>query len=105
MLASLFRPKKSQVYAERSPFSSPDTARDAPPFFRDQGQASATRNDGIRDHNEDDEYDTAGESDGDAEYEDTNGEIEDEDDPQETSPLLPIFSASHLGMALLGLDA
>lgn len=103
MLASLFRPK-NQIYAEHSPFSSPDTTRNAPPFFRNQGQASGTRNTGIRDHNEDHEYDIAGERGGDAEYENSNGDIEDEDDPQETSPLLPIFSASHLGMAPLELD-
>lgn len=103
MLASLFRPK-NQIYTELSPFSSPDTTRDAPPFFRDRGQASGTRNNGIRNHHEDHEYDITGEHGGDAEYENSNGDIEDEDDPQETSPLLPIFSASHLGMAPLELD-
>lgn len=81
MLASL-RPK-SQAYADRSP-SSPYSIRNP---FEDQTGSRRLQNvdeEQMTEHREEDEV-----------------EDEDEDeDVQETSPLLPIFSASHLGMAL-----
>lgn len=94
MLASLLRPKKRRVYAERSPFSSPYTTRESawPILQRNSGPGYHQ----IQDHPADDhgiehtEYD-----DEDADGED--GEDE-EDGPIESTPLLPIFSASHLGM-------
>lgn len=80
MLASL-RPK-SQAYADRSP-SSPYSIRNP---FEDQTGSRRLQNvdeEQMTEHREEDEI-----------------EDEDEDeDVQETSPLLPIFSASHLGMA------
>ncbi|EAU34110.1 conserved hypothetical protein [Aspergillus terreus NIH2624] len=92
MLASLLRPKKRRVYAERSPFSSPYTTRESawPILQRNSGPGYHQ----IQDHPADDhgiehtEYD-----DEDADGED--GEDE-EDGPIESTPLLPIFSASHL---------
>ncbi|KAE8393344.1 hypothetical protein BDV23DRAFT_149509 [Aspergillus alliaceus] len=85
MLASLLRPKKRRVYAERSPFSSPYTTRDLPwPFLRRDSEA---RYEGLQGNDDVDECADDGEED----------EDEDEDDgPFESSPLLPIFSASHL---------
>ena len=78
MLGSLRPKKERQVYAERSPFSSPYSTRER------------------RLQNVDEEQMT----DPEPEPEEDSDEIEDEDeDVQETSPLLPIFSASHLGMA------
>lgn len=94
MLASLLRPKKRRTYADRSPFSSPYTTRESPwPFFdnntpqRGWGQG----------------YEEFGQQNG---FDEANGRVpgpdqdeeEEEDTPVETSPLLPIFSASHLGM-------
>ncbi|PWY89804.1 cation channel family transporter [Aspergillus heteromorphus CBS 117.55] len=91
MLASLLRPKKRRVYAERSPFSSPYTTRDSPwPFFRDNGRQEGpdAGYEEINIHNGDIEgADTAsGEDDAD----------EEDDGPIESTPLLPIFSSSHL---------
>ncbi|RAH44853.1 ion transporter [Aspergillus brunneoviolaceus CBS 621.78] len=92
MLASLLRPKKRRTYADRSPFSSPYTTRESPwPFFdnntpqRGWGQG----------------YEEFGQQNG---FDEANGRVpgpdqdeeEEEDTPVETSPLLPIFSASHL---------
>lgn len=84
MLASLLRPKKRRVYADRSPFSSFD-AQDAPSFLRNQTQNNDyrefIRNNNIQDIDEDD-----------------HSFDEHEHDDPESAPLLPIFSASHLGM-------
>lgn len=98
MLASLLRPKKRRVYAERSPFSSPYTAREAP-VCRDQHlpHRPAIRFNGLSDdeHDDGDVDDDHGYAAGEN-YED----VEDEDEAHESTPLLPIFSASHLGMVL-----
>lgn len=98
MLASLLRPKKRRVYAERSPFSSPYTAREAP-VCRDQHlpHRPAIRFNGLSDdeHDDGDVDDDHGYAAGEN-YED----VEDEDEAHESTPLLPIFSASHLGMEL-----
>ncbi|BAE59025.1 unnamed protein product [Aspergillus oryzae RIB40] len=86
MLASLLRPKKRRVYAERSPFSSPYTTRDLPWPFLQRGSEEAQYEE-IRGNDDADENVDDGEED----------ESGDEDDgPFESSPLLPIFSASHL---------
>lgn len=79
MLASL-RPQKRLAYVDRSPFSLPFSTRDR------------------RLQNVDEEQMTEPEP----EDEESHEEIEDEDEDEEvheTSPLLPIFSASHLGMS------
>lgn len=88
MLASLLRPKKRRVYAERSPFSSPYTTRDLPWPFLQRGSEEAQYeeirgNDGADEDVDDGEEDESGDED---------------DGPFESSPLLPIFSASHLGI-------
>lgn len=91
MLASLLRPKKRRVYAERSPFSSPyNTPRQSPWPFHQQNPEPEERYNG-------DERRTYEESE-DAEARDEGEETEEEDGPLESTPLLPIFSASHLGM-------
>lgn len=82
MLGSLRPPKRQrQGYTDlRSPFSSPFSTRDR------------------RLQNVDEEEQM---TEPEQEEEDSHEEIEDEDedeDVHETSPLLPIFSASHLGM-------
>ena len=93
MLASLLRPKKRRVYAERSPFSSPYTARETP-VCRDQHR-TAIRFNGLSDDEHDD-----GDVDDDNDYGagENYEDAEDEDEAHESTPLLPIFSASHLGM-------
>lgn len=95
MLASLLRPKK-RPSPERSPFSSPYTPRETTPLNQDYPQQSRyggfhSRDNGFGDDDiiEEEEYE-----DGD---DDREGEV-DEDEAHESSPLLPIFSASHLGM-------
>lgn len=100
MLASLLRPKKRRVYAERSPFSSPYTTREGLwPFRQEEAQHASPR---MR-YNE-----THGAPlDEDYQHADDLGEYagqEEEDRPIETSPLLPFFSASHLGMAISSCD-
>lgn len=95
MLASLLRPKKRRVYAERSPFSSPYTTRDLPWPFLQRGS--------------EEQYEEVQGNDDDANQGVDDGEEDesgDEDDgPSESSPLLPIFSASHLGIYLFALPA
>lgn len=97
MLASLLRPKK-RPSPERSPFSSPYTPRETTPLNQDYPQQSRYggfhgRDNGFGDDDiiEEEEFE-----DGDDDQE--GGEVDDEDEAHESSPLLPIFSASHLGM-------
>ncbi|PYI11825.1 hypothetical protein BO78DRAFT_101887 [Aspergillus sclerotiicarbonarius CBS 121057] len=86
MLASLLRPKKRRVYADRSPFSSPYTTRDSPwPFFQDNPSQGGPAP-GYGEINEEGPDAMPGEDESD----------EDDDGPVESTPLLPIFSASHL---------
>ncbi|PKY09350.1 putative cation channel family transporter [Aspergillus campestris IBT 28561] len=83
MLASLLRPKKRRVDPERSPFASRHPARQ-----RD----FAAENEYARRN-----YGAIGELDG-IENEDQEADRDEEEDgaPLESTPLLPIFSASHL---------
>lgn len=97
MLASLLRPKKRRVYAERSPFSSPYTTRE--PVWSLLRRNADARYETIPDR------DRAGpdleQTDYDEDIEDEeDADGEDEEDGPEATPLLPIFSASHLGMEL-----
>ena len=83
MLASLLRPKKRRVDAERSPFATRHAARQ-------QGLGPeyeyARRN-----------YGAFGDLDGvEDEDQEADGDEEEDDAPLESTPLLPIFSASHL---------
>lgn len=94
MFASLLRPKKRRVYAERSPFSSPCGTREESPFFRNQGRGNDSRTkyeEQDLDDNHGDEHEETGDDDEDGE----------DDNPHDSTPLLPIFSASHLGIAFI----
>lgn len=86
MLASLLRPKKRRVYADRSPFSSLYT-QDAPSLLRPNAQNNDYYRDYMIGNNLQDNSDQTDEDD------QLNADL---DDP-ESAPLLPIFSASHLG--------
>lgn len=83
MLASLLRPKKRRVYGDRSPFSSPCTARETTPILSRRHQSDAPETEGDETHDEDGTG--------------YGHEDEDEDGLEDSTPLLPIFSAPHLG--------
>jgi hypothetical protein len=86
MLSSLLRPKKARPRVEEhSPYSSPYAERQhaTADFTEDDGEDEITED-------EDDE-DEAGEENA------NDGEDIDEEDGEEDTPLLPIFSAAHLG--------
>lgn len=87
MFASLLRPKKRRVYAERPP--SPYTTREASwPLLPDDARHARP---GIR-------YTEMHGAEGvNQRYEDGEDADEEEDGRVESTPLLPIFSASHLG--------
>ncbi|KAJ5357050.1 hypothetical protein N7517_011659 [Penicillium concentricum] len=82
MFASLLRPKLQRGQTEQSPFSTPS------PWFRAHNPRRVSRADESSDASELQEIDE----------EDMNQdwEEEEEDGPLESTPLLPIFSASHL---------
>lgn len=92
MFASLLRPKRQRGQVEQSPFSTPS------PWFR------STHNNSRRVPRADESSDDApelheiDEEDMDQDWEE--GE-EEEDGPLESTPLLPMFSASHLGTEIL----
>lgn len=101
MLASLLRPRARRgPIIDQSAFSSPFTASDNSPWFR-AGTRRDPRNTRGADSSEDEpelrdiaeHMDVHWERDNEEEEEDEN------DDPVESTPLLPIFSSSHLGMA------
>lgn len=98
MLAPLLRPKKRHVYPERSPFSSPYTPRETTPLNRDYPQQSRYGGFQGRDNEFGHDDIIAEEEYENGEEEGQEGEVDDEDEAHESSPLLPIFSASHLGM-------
>ncbi|KAJ5756801.1 hypothetical protein N7533_006344 [Penicillium manginii] len=95
MLASLLRPKPQRTQIDESPFASPFTPSDhnTSPWFR----AAANRG-GRRDYDAPELHDVDEESlDEDEDGEWVHDEDEEEDErPMESTPLLPIFSASHL---------
>lgn len=106
MLASLLSTTKPRrPYMERSPFSSPDAGRrHVTPFCRNYAQHpyhddSGLNYDGNHEDN-DNGHDILDEDHG-VEDNGDNDEVGDEDEPHESTPLLPIFSASHLGMATI----
>ncbi|KAJ5557319.1 hypothetical protein N7494_001234 [Penicillium frequentans] len=91
MLASLLRPKARRGQIDQSQFSSPFTARDHSPWFGARRGLRNTRG--------------ADSSDDEPELEDIDegmgghwerDEEEEDDGPIESTPLLPIFSSSHL---------
>lgn len=99
MLASLLRPKaRRRQIIDQSPFtfSSPG---DSSPWFRAAGRRGARRVPGVGD-SEDEHAPELEEIDEDMEHDWTGGEDEEDnedDGPLDSTPLLPIFSASHLG--------
>lgn len=96
MLASLLRPKGRRGQIDQTPFSSPFTPSDGSPWFRAAAQRGPRRVPAA-DRSSDDDAPELQDIDEDMD-EDWTGEEEDEEDgPVESTPLLPIFSASHLG--------
>jgi len=106
MLSSLLRPKRGRRRVEHSPFSSQFNDPSSPIAARNQrlGTRHATA-----DFTETDVDDDITETEDDGNPEDEEGEEDEEDedeedsqdeedeDGEEESPLLPIFSAAHLG--------
>jgi hypothetical protein len=95
MLSSLLRPKKGRRRVEQhSPFSSQYADQSSPIVARHQrlearhATADFTETE-IEDEDTEDEEDV--------EQEDEEIEVEDDEDGDEETPLLPIFSAAHLG--------
>jgi hypothetical protein len=86
MLSSLLRPKKARRRVEEhSPFSSPYVERR-------HATADFTEDDGEDENTEDEE-----DQDEEDEEERDDEEVIEEEDGDEDTPLLPIFSAAHLG--------
>jgi hypothetical protein len=100
MLASLLRPKGRRGRVDQTPFSSPFTSSGNSPWFRAAARRGPRRAPDA-DHSSEDDAPELEEID-----EETNEDWvaeDDEDDvgPVESTPLLPIFSASQLGTACL----
>jgi hypothetical protein len=104
MLASLLRPKARRQQIDQTPFSfsSPLAPSDSSPWYRAARRRGAQRarraGDSEYEHapelqeiDEDMDQDWVGEED---------EEDHEDDGPLESTPLLPIFSASHLGRCL-----
>lgn len=86
MLASLLRPNKRREYAQRSPFLSPHGTHSESRWPWMNGDAA---------HEHGAHRDAEDES-----IEDEDADGDDEDAQGEASPLLPIFSAPHLGIVI-----
>jgi hypothetical protein len=106
MLSSLLRPKRSRR-VEHSPFSSRFDEQSSPIVERrkrlNARYASADftetdQDDEETEEDEDEEEEEEGDEDGDELDEDDDDD--DDEDGDEDTPLLPIFSAAHLGMYL-----
>jgi hypothetical protein len=90
MLSSLLRPKKARPHVEEhSPFASPYPER--------RNAADWTEDDGEDENTEDEDDLEEGEDEEDSDNEEV---IEEEDGEDEDTPLLPLFSAAHLGKGL-----
>ena len=108
MLSSFLRPKRGRRHANHSPFSSPyDDRRDSPASARTPSRNARRRPardyDGSEHSHEDErEHDDNEEAveDGDDHDEEDEDDEDDEDGLGESTPLLPIFSAEHLGKLL-----
>ena len=106
MLPHLSRRPKTQRGRETSPFSSPNSNLHASPIAARRGSLEERRrpaanfdntiSSGPADRIDDQDQDQEEE---DGEEEDQEDEL-DEDEAGELSPLLPIFSAAHLGMSM-----
>lgn len=103
MLASLLRPKARRQQIDQTPFSysSPLAPSDSSPWFRAAGRRGPqrARRDGYSEDEHEPELEEIDEN-MDQDWvgdEDEDEEDDEEDGPPEATPLLPIFSASHLG--------
>ncbi|CEJ57983.1 hypothetical protein PMG11_06656 [Penicillium brasilianum] len=102
MLASLLRPKARRQQIDQTPFSysSPLAPSDSSPWFRAAGRRGPqrARRDGYSEDEHEPELEEIDEN-MDQDWvgdEDEDDEDDEEDGPPESTPLLPIFSASHL---------
>jgi hypothetical protein len=99
MLSSLLRPKRNrQRVQEHSPFSSPYVDQSSPIVARREriaarhASADFTATEGEEDEiTEDEDIEEGGE--------DEEAVEDDNEDGEEDTPLLPIFSAAHLGLS------
>ncbi|KAI9847074.1 MAG: hypothetical protein M1837_003192 [Sclerophora amabilis] len=97
MLSSLLRPKKGRRRADRSPFSSPFSARESSPLVARRNRAEAPRRPARQYEHSDSTDESLGEGlDDEEDVEEDEDEDEEEDEDDELSPLLPLFSAAHL---------
>ena len=105
MLSSLLRSKsgRRRVPEQHSPFSSPYADRSSPVVAREQRRAARHASADFTSTEEEDTGEDGGEGHGDdGDHDEMVEEDEDEDeDGDEESPLLPLFSAAHLGMYML----
>lgn len=100
MLASLLRPRERRGQLDPTPFSSPFTPSDSSPWLQAAAQRGLRRARGADNSDDDDDDDAPELQEIDEEVDEDwiGDEDEDEEDgPVESTPLLPIFSASHLG--------
>lgn len=109
MLHNSSRLTKTQRGRESSPFSSPNSNLHASPIAARRGSLEERRRPAANfDHATSpalaDRIDEEDQEEEDGEEEDQDEEL-DEDEAGELSPLLPIFSAAHLGMLSLAFQA
>lgn len=92
MLASLLRPRAKRAQIDQSAFSSPFTS-DNSPWFRGNTQRVPRETRGADSSDDEPELEDIHEH-----WEREDEEEGEEDEPIESTPLLPIFSSSHLGI-------
>src|SRR5579859_5093029 len=97
MLASLLRPRKTRPRVEEhSPFSSPYVDQSSPVVARRERLAAKHAS---ADFTATDDEDEITEDEEDLEDEEEGVAGEENEDGEEDMPLLPIFSAAHLGLS------
>ena len=100
MLASLLRPKGRRGRIDQTPFSSPFTPSDTSPWFRAAARRGLRRGPNANHSSEDDAPELEEIDEGmDEDWVGEEDEEDEDDGPVESTPLLPMFSASHLGIA------
>jgi hypothetical protein len=95
MLSSLLRPKKGRRRVEHSPFSSHYADQSSPLLARNERVRHATADFTETEFDEDNTEDEEDEEDQEEDHEEI--EVDDDEDGHDETPLLPIFSAAHLG--------
>lgn len=96
MLASLLRPKGRRDRIDQTPFSSPFAPSETSPWFQAAARR-APRRARDADHSSEDDAPELEEIDEEVDEDWVGQEDEEDDGPVESTPLLPIFSSSHLG--------